>query len=109
MLTHGLTERDWKLFRSRLPGWQEAYMDRLNQEYAALLNGPGDPSEKFWALEKRIRADKRNVGVQAEMSRSKMAPNIISLIQEEAIGFKDLEGFSEDFRERVKFLLGGEE
>ena len=27
------SEKDWKLFRSKLPGWQEAYMEKLNQEY----------------------------------------------------------------------------
>ncbi|MGM9524059.1 MAG: hypothetical protein ACI3VU_06565 [Faecousia sp.] len=31
------TERDWQLFRSRLPQWQEAYMGKLNEEYVALL------------------------------------------------------------------------
>ena len=25
-------EADWRLFRSRLPIWQEAYMERLNRE-----------------------------------------------------------------------------
>ena len=31
--TPGVNEKDWKLFRSRIPDWQEAYMDRLNHEY----------------------------------------------------------------------------
>ena len=34
-------EADWRLFRSRLPIWQEAYMERLNREYIALLSGTG--------------------------------------------------------------------
>ena len=46
-----ITNQDWKLFRSRLPNWQEAYMNRLNQEYAKILSGEGTPSDKFWALE----------------------------------------------------------
>jgi len=25
----------------KLPGWQEAYMGKLTQEYAAILAGPG--------------------------------------------------------------------
>ena len=29
----GVNEKDWKLFRSRIPDWQEAYMDRLNHEW----------------------------------------------------------------------------
>jgi hypothetical protein len=28
-----VNEKDWKLFRSRLPGWQEAYMGKLIEEY----------------------------------------------------------------------------
>lgn len=26
-------EKDWKLFKKKLGGWQEAYMDRLIEEY----------------------------------------------------------------------------
>ena len=42
-----VNESDWKLFRSRMTDWQEAYMDRLNQEYIALLSAPGDASDKW--------------------------------------------------------------
>ena len=42
-----IKEADWRLFRSRLPIWQEAYMERLNCEYIALLSGTGSASEKF--------------------------------------------------------------
>lgn len=33
----GVNEKDWKLFRSRLPGWQETYMERIVEEYMELL------------------------------------------------------------------------
>ena len=26
------SEKDWKIFRSKIAGWQEAYMDKLNKE-----------------------------------------------------------------------------
>ena len=29
-----LSKSDWKLFRERLPNWQERYMDNLIREYA---------------------------------------------------------------------------
>ena len=29
MQEQGFTEKDWKLFRKQIVGWQEAYMDRL--------------------------------------------------------------------------------
>ena len=64
------TKRDWILFRSKIGSWQEAYMGRLCDEYIELLSGDGDPSEKFWQLDKRIRSDKRNPGVQLEMTRT---------------------------------------
>ena len=98
-------ESDWKLFRQKLPGWQEAYMERLNQEYVALLTGSGKASEKFWALEKRIRKDQHHVGVVARMSRSEMYQNILCLLDEGAITLSDLGDFSEDLRERVAFVM----
>ena len=42
-------------------------MDKLNKEYIDLLNGDGRPSENFWALEERIRNDKKDTGVQLRM------------------------------------------
>ena len=49
-----VNESDWKLFRKKLPDWQESHMERLVQEYAAILTGSGKASDKFWELEKRI-------------------------------------------------------
>lgn len=39
------SEKDWKLFRSKIADWQEAYMEKLNGEYIELLSGEGDASE----------------------------------------------------------------
>lgn len=97
----GVNEKDWKLFRSRMPDWQEAYMDRLNHEYIELLSGEGNPSDKFWKLEERIREDKKDRGVQAEMSRSKMKFILMDLMDEGAITETDLDGFSEELRESL--------
>ena len=36
------SEKDWKLFRSKIVDWQEAYMEKLNQEYVTILTGPGN-------------------------------------------------------------------
>lgn len=94
----GVNEKDWKLFRSRIPDWQEAYMDKLNHEYIELLKGEGNPSDKFWALEKRIRKDKKDSGVQAEMRRSNMKFILMDLLNEGAITAADLDGFSDDLR-----------
>ena len=97
-----IKEADWRLFRSRLPIWQEAYMEKLNREYIALLNEEGDASDKFWKLEKRIREDKKNCGVQCEMSRSNQFYIMLSLLREGAITFDDLEDFSDDLKDMMK-------
>ena len=98
-------EKDWKLFRQKLPLWQEAYMDKLNQEYIRLLSGEGLASDKFWELEKRIREDKRSVGVVADMRRSQMYSNLLSLLVNEIIREDDLDGFSEKLTETVKYAV----
>jgi len=102
----GFTEKDWKLFRSKIANWQEVYMDRLNKEYIALLSGGGNPSYKFWNLENRIKKDKKKTGVRAEMSRSNLIYNIISLMYEGAISFEDLEEFSDQLKETVRAFTG---
>lgn len=98
-------ERDWKLFRSKIAGWQEDYMDRLNREYIELLSRDKDPSDNFWELYKRIRADKRKIGVTISMSRSEMMFDILSLINEGVICFDDLNEFSDELKENVRSTL----
>lgn len=99
------TEKDWKLFRAKLPAWQEAYMDKLNQEYIELLQAEGNPSNKFWALYKRIREDKRNAGVQCEVRRSEFLYNVANLIGVGAITPDDLAEFSSEFQETVRRIV----
>lgn len=100
-----VNESDWKLFRSRLSAWQEKHMEGLIREYAVLLTGSGAASDKFWALEKRIQEDQQHVGVVARMSRSNMYTNLLALLQDGVITLDDLEGFSEDLRERFAFVM----
>ena len=103
---HQVKEKDWKLFRKKLPVWQEVYMERLIKEYAELLNGDDAASEKFWMLEKRMKNDKRCTGVLArDIRRSNMFQLIINLIYEEAISEDDLKDFSEDLQDTVKTRL----
>ena len=99
------TKQDWTLFRSKIGSWQEAYMGRLCDEYIELLSGESDPSEKFWQLDKRIRSDKRNPGVQLQMTRTNFIYNIISLINNDVISMKDLEDFSDELKETVRVFL----
>ena len=99
------TERDWQLFRSRIPQWQEAYIGKLNEDYVALLTADGNASEKFWALEKRLKKDKRSVGVCVEMKRSELIWNLRLLLYDGVISRADLNDFSERLQETLDFLL----
>ncbi len=99
------TKKDWTLFRNKIADWQEAYMDRLGKEYIELLSEDANPSEKFWKLDKRIKEDKKKTGVQLEMRRSDLIYHMISLINEGAIHFEDLEEFSDELKETVSFFV----
>lgn len=105
MNQQSFNEHDWKLFKQKIPKWQEAYMNRLNEEYIQLLSENEAPSHKFWKLERRIKKDKNRAGVQVELSRSMMFLNLIKLIKEEAITLADLDGFSDGLRGRLEVFF----
>ena len=99
-------KKDWKLFRERLSGWQENYMEGLVKAYADLLNDDKKPaSEKFWELEKRIKEDKRHPGVIMEMSKSEAIGDIVRLIRLKVITYDDLSDFSDELQNEVKRIL----
>ena len=99
------TKQDWKLFRTKLADWQEAYMDRLCREYIELLSGEPASSDKFWHLDKRLREDKRKPGVQLRLSRTNFIYDIISLINDGVITVDELDGFSDELKDTVSALL----
>lgn len=102
-------EEDWKLFRKKVPQWQENYMERLLGEYRAIISQERQPSERFWALYQRMRKDSTNPGVQISvqirMSRSQMRNNVLHLLLCGVIGLSDLEGFSLELREDMEKQL----
>ena len=100
-----VSKSDWKLFRTRIAEWQEAYMERLVKEYIDMLNGTGNASDKFWELEERIKKDKKHPGVMLELSKGNMIFDIVALINSGVITTVDLEGFSDELKECVDFLL----
>ncbi len=99
------TKKDWKLYREKISGWQEAYMERLIKQYSELLSEDILASTKFWELEKRIHHDKRTPGVCIELKRSTMVWDVISLINDGVINVDDLEEFSDELKETVRFIL----
>ena len=99
-----ISKKDWALYREHLPEWQERYMERLIAQYKTLLDGNAPASDKFWELDKRIRADKKKPGVVVEMSKQEMIYQIVEMLHDKAITFSDLEGFSDDLISTVQFL-----
>lgn len=108
MREQGFTENDWKLFRNRIADWQEAYMVKLNQEYIKLLRDDRAASEKFWELERRIKKDKYSVGVKIEMTRARFISNILALLKEQVIGMDALDEFSDEMKERIRYIWNRE-
>ena len=94
-------ESDWKLFKELLPEWQMRFMERLLGEYAKVIAGKGLASDKFWKLQKRLQKDVRKVGVCADMRRSVMVVNLLSLLHDGAITKDDLAGFSDELRQSL--------
>lgn len=101
MQNNKASKRDWLLFRERIAGWQEDYIGRLNREYIELLSREGLETEKFWELYKRIHRDKRRIGVSLDMGSPELLPNLCRLVNQGAIEYDDLKGFSEELREDV--------
>ena len=96
-----VSEYDWKLFRTHIGDWQEAYMGRLVKEYMDLLEGEENASDKFWNLEERIKKDKKHPGVMLELRKGNMIFDIAALINSGVITTADLEGFSDELKESV--------
>jgi len=100
-----ISKADWKLFQERLPGWQENYMGRLLEEYIDLLKGSGNPSDRFWKLEKRIKDDKKDPGVQMSLDKGEAVWDIACLVNRNVISMDDLKGFSVELIESVNTLI----
>lgn len=99
-----ITKADWKLFRERVPGWQERYMEKLDREYAEMLTSDEPASKKFWDLADRIKADQKHPGVMLRMDKWEAMLDTAVMLKDGAITMADLEDFSDDFRASVNEL-----
>ena len=100
-----ISKNDWKLFREKLPQWQESYMERLVGEYINMLSSDAAASEKFWTLEKRIKEDKRHPGVILELRKSTMDFDLVRLINANVITMEDISEFSDEMKYVVELIL----
>lgn len=97
-----ISKADWKLFREKLPEWQEGYMAKLSKEYIEILSRDLNPSDNFWELEQRIKEDKKKPGVSLSLEKRNELYDVVALIRDGAITEEDLVGFSEEFSSEVK-------
>ena len=93
------------MFRESVPEWQEHYMEQLTKKYIELLSSPGNASDHFWELEKRIKNDKKHPGVMLEMKKSEAIWDIAIFIKKKVITIKELEGFSQELIDSVMKIL----
>ncbi|SKA72594.1 hypothetical protein SAMN02745111_02381 [Eubacterium uniforme] len=101
-----ISKNDWKLFREKLPEWQEKYMEKLINEYVIFLRQEDKvASDKFWELEKRIKKDRKNPGVIMELNKPEATWDIANLIRHKVILVDDLSHFSEELQQDVKRIL----
>ncbi len=101
-----ISKKDWMLFRERIGVWQESYMERLAQEDIQILSSEKAGSQKFWELEKRLRADKKSPGVQLRLSKGNVPSDLAGLVSAGVISWEALDGFSEELKD---CLLDGEQ
>ena len=100
-----INEKDWTLFKNKLPNWQEKYIETVIIEYQNLLNKNIPASRKFWELDKLMKKDKKKSGViVCDLSRSNMINEILELLKEKAIAMDDLNDFSNELKIYMKAL-----
>lgn len=98
------SKSDWRLYREKVSGWQENYMERLIKDYITYLSSDERASTKFWEMEKRIKADKKTPGVCIELNKENMMFDLVRFLQDGVIIFDDLDEFSDELRENVRLL-----
>ena len=97
-------ESDWKLFRARLPQWQERYMTGVVEKCRRILETETKASDCYWKLERFINREKRSPGVIVhDIRRSTMHVHILDLLETKVITLDDMGGFSEEYRAFVEW------
>ena len=100
-----ISKSDWKLYLKKVGVWQESYIEKLNKEYIELLSAPGNASDHFWELEKRIKQDKKHPRVSIELSKADAIWDIAFFISDGVITMENLDGFSKELVNEVKAIL----
>ena len=96
-------ESDWKTFRKMVPELRERYLSRCNPELLAILRDESlTPTEQFWNVEERIGKEVKILRSCLDgHSRSKMVDYMTVMYLQGMLTDDDLQGFTEELRDRV--------
>ena len=83
-------------------------MEAFQRKITCLAGELYGSSDKFWELDKQIKADRRHPGVILNVGKSEVIYDMVRLIRLEVITYDDLADFSEDLQQAVKLILGRE-
>ncbi len=97
-------ESDWRLYRERVSGWRERYLEKANRGVGAVLSDDSKtPTERFWDAHRRMEEVSR---VLADCfdghARSRMQGNLLIMHGNGVIFDDDLSEFSDGLRERIE-------
>ena len=100
-------ESDWKLYRARIDGWRDRYLEQKNKEIAAILtNKQETPTGQFWDTKEKIDEVARIlIDCFDAYSRSTMEMHLLSMLDFGVIRDSDLTEFSEELCERVRRIF----
>lgn len=106
MYKYELKESDWKVFKKKIPEWQNNHYSNLNKKYIGILQDDSlNEADRYWKLDKEIKEDKKKPGVYIDYRRSKMEDDIIELLLYKVIDINNLEGFSEELIDYLKEVI----
>jgi hypothetical protein len=98
-------ESDWKMFRSIVPALRERYLRARNTELMAVFQSESlTPTEQFWKVNKRMEEIGGILRTCLDGHRRSQMMHAMRLMHHhQMITDEDLNGFSEEVRERIAF------
>jgi hypothetical protein len=80
-------------------------MKKLNQEYIKLLSRNQPASKNFWALNKRIKQDRKSSGVRLGIRKPDLPILLAKLLCDDVITTTDLQRFSMGLQDQVAGMI----
>lgn len=106
-MSEDIQESDWKLFRSMAVERRERYLEKKNAEIDAILRDPHlTPTERFWAVEKRVKKEARILqDCLDDPKRSTLILKARLMRSHGMLESQDVEKFSDTFQKQTQPVL----